>query len=160
MRNVFVTLCLCGFIIYALKKTTLKKGGKKMNNFNENDAKAAILFVKNKYGNEIAKKVEQIMRLETGNFKSKQYIQTGSAGMEVGKWRIPGNLTNGTIDFKDNNDGHTGHFIVWRSVTDFAVFLAEYIVRYKGNFARWNTTDKAKQTEYSTKVNSIQSKFV
>ncbi len=134
---------------------------KKMKNFNEDDAKKAITNVKMKYGTDMAKIVEKMMRLETRHFKSKQYIQTGSGGMEAGHWaNIPNNATSGTIDFKDNQDKHIGHFIVWNSVTDFANYLAEYIKRYKGNFAHWNSTQPDKQIAYQKEVNSITPKFV
>ncbi len=124
------------------------------------DAQNAIQAVEKKFGKTMAQTVEKMMRLETSNFKSKQYIQTGSAGMEAGKWsNIPTGATNGTIDFRDAHDNHIGHFIVWNSVTDFAMYLANYIIRHNYNFANWNTTNKANQLVYEKSVNSITSKF-
>lgn len=132
-------------------------------NFTEADGEKAILAIKAKYGVEMARTVEKIMRLETAHFKSGQYKKTGSAGMEVGKWKdLPKELiSTQTVKMEDadKSDG-IDEFIVWKSPTSFAIYLAEYIKRYNGNWARWNTTNAEKQRKYAAIVNSIKTKFV
>ncbi len=138
------------------------KGNKMIpKNFTIQDGKNAIQTVKNKYGVDMAKRVEQMMRLETTHFTSKQYRLTGSAGMEVGKWsNIPTGATEGFIEMDDIHKPGIEKFIVWKSPTDFALYLAEYIKRYNGNFSRWNALDPTLQKEYAVKVNSVTPKFV
>lgn len=144
------------------KKITIEQGSNKSNrmikSFTEKDGTDALLKIATKVPKDRAKLLERIMRHETGHFTSKQYKQTGSAGMEEGKWsNLPPHTT---ILFKDNHDGHIGKFIVWNSVYDFLVYLNNYIDRYNGNFARWNTTDTNGQKIYASKVNSVKNRTI
>lgn len=126
--------------------------------FTETDATNGLIKISKEVGKERAQLLERILRLETAHFKSGQYQQTGSAGMEEGKWKNLPSYT--TIPFKDNHDGHIGKFIVWGSVYDFLNYLNDYIDRYQGNYARWNTTDTNRQKEYISKVNSIKNRTI
>lgn len=126
--------------------------------FTEADATNALLKISKVVSKDRAKLLERILRHETGHFTSNQYKQTGSAGMEEGKWsNLP---PHKTLPFKDNHDGHIGNFIVWNSVYDFLVYLNDYIDRYNGNFARWNTTDTSAQKIYASKVNSVKNRTI
>lgn len=155
-----VTLVVRGMTNKEVKQFSAKEILEKKN-FTEADAKAAIQTIQKEYGKEMASVIEKMLRLETSHFKSMQYKLTGSAGMEEGKWKnIPPGATAGTVPMKDNHDGHIGKFIVWNSVTDFARYLAEYIKRYSGNYARWNTTNPEGQKTYAAKVNTIKARFV
>ncbi len=159
MKKAFITIAIIVIIFAAIRKLNLSTQSKKNNKmFTPEDAKKAIQDVSKKYGPIMAQTVEKIMRLETAHFTSDQFRQTGSAGMEKGKWfNLPPNLS--TIKFKDNTDKHIGDFIVWPSVTDFAFYLADYINRKKGNFANWNSTDPTRQDAYRSHVNSITTHF-
>ncbi len=151
---IFLFVLYLSDLFFKSKKMTQK-------NFTLEDAKKAIQTVKQKYGADIAKRVEQMMRLETAHFTSKQYRLTGSAGMEVGKWlNIPVGVTEGFIEMDDIHKKGLEKFIVWRSPTDFAIYLAEYIKRYNGDFARWNALDPNLKKQYAVKVNSVTPKFV
>ncbi len=127
--------------------------------FTENDAKEAILNVKDIYGAEVAKKVEKIYRLETRHFKSLAYQLTGTAGMEIGKWKdLPKNLpTTTAIDDKNKPGQET--WIVWNP-KDFAVYLAEYIKRHNGNELRWNAVDPTLQKNYGELLKGVKNRFV
>ena len=142
------------------KKITIAqaKGNRMMKNYTEADGTNALLKIAMIVPKERAQLLERIMRFETGHFTSKQYKQTGSAGMEEGKWsNLPPHTT---IPFKDNHDGHIGNFIVWNSVYDFLVYLNNYIDKYGGNFARWNTTNPIKQKIYASKVNAVKNRTI
>lgn len=143
-----------------LRSMTNKKitDSKNLPMFGEQDAKEAIIFIDKKYGNEMAKLIEKIIRLETANFTSGQYKATGSAGMEEGKW--PNLPEHSTAVFYDKQAKKDKTFIVWESVEDFADYLAQYILRYKGKFERWNSTDATIAAEYKRRVNTITPKFV
>lgn len=132
-------------------------------NFNEDDGKLAIISVKDKYGIDMARIVERMFRWETAHFKSGQYRNTGSAGMEIGKWsNLPKDqIESGTYDAHDADptDG-IDKFIIWKHPKYAALYMADYIKRNGGNWARWNSTNPDKQTAYRNKVNTITPKFV
>jgi len=151
-----------GFLFFVVFMIVAKMKRGKLTMFTDQDAKEAILNVKKTHGEETARIVEKIFRLETGHFKSQQYKLTGTAGMEIGKWGkyLPNASSMKTVTMQDadKTDG-ADTFYVWNP-KDFAQLLANYIKRYNGNFARWNTTDPIKQEQYRAHVNSIKSRFV
>jgi len=132
-------------------------------NYTEEDAKIAILSVKNKFGLDMAQTVEKMLRLETNHFKSGQFKRTGSAGMETGKWSNinPNEIEKNVYQAHDSNksDG-IDNFIIWKSPTFAALYLADYIKRHGGNYARWYSLNTTSQQEYRNKINQIKSKFV
>ncbi len=164
MKQIIVIIIVLASLTFFLSKLgddkERKKKSKKM--FTPKDAEIAIKEVAKRYGQKVAQDVERIMRLETGHFKSVQYQKTGSAGMEVGKWsKIPKDLIENytvTMSDADKSDGDD-EFIVWKSVTAFAAYLAEYIQRHKGNWARWNAIDPVKQEAYRKHVSTIRTHF-
>jgi hypothetical protein len=166
MKN-YIYIGILLVIVYLILTKSKGKGSKTgvssqdrnmKKSFTETDANNGLLKISKEVGKERAQLLERILRLETAHFTSGQYRQTGSAGMEEGKWKnLP---TYTTIPFKDNHDGHIGKFIVWNSVYDFLNYLNDYIDRYNGNFARWNTTDENRQKEYISKVNSIKNRTI
>jgi hypothetical protein len=160
MKNITITIFIIAFAV-AMQRLfkTKKKGTKKM--FTELDAKNAILFVADKYGVDMARTIEKMMRLETAHFTSLQYKKTGSAGMEIGKWaNIPKGSTNGFIEMNDTQKPGLEKFIVWKSVDDFVDYLAKYIQRYNGNYLRWNAIDPVLQTQYEMKLKGVKARFV
>ena len=125
--------------------------------FNAAHAKAAISALRIHKNLERAALVEAILRLETRNFTSWQYVQTGTAGMEAGKWKgLPKNLP--FIEIDDKKKAGIEKFIVWNPF-DFVFYLSDYIDRYNGNFARWNSTDQIKQASYKKAVLNQNVKF-
>jgi hypothetical protein len=159
----FIILAIIYIILFSKKSKSEIPMETKNHMFNEQDGKDAVLAVKNKYGVDMARIVEKMLRWETGHFKSGQYKKAGSAGMEVGKWSNinPDELEPYTIKMHDadKTDG-IDEFIVWKHPKYAALYLAAYIQRHKGNWARWNTTNEAKQAVYRAKVDTIKSKFV
>ena len=51
--------------------------------FTEQDAVEALKKVKAEWGEDMARNIEKLARLETGHFKSTQFIKTGTGGMQV-----------------------------------------------------------------------------
>lgn len=165
--TIAIVIALIYFIIKGIKNLKKSNGNitatemMQRKNFTEKDAENAIREVNKIYGKDMAQLVERIMRLETNHFKSGQYRLTGSAGMEVGKWaNIPKGATDGYIEIDDTAKVGMEKFIVWHSVTDFAKYLAEYIKRYNGNYARWNALDEKLQEQYRKKVMSVKPRFI
>lgn len=139
-----------------------KKDGFKKN-FSETDFKnALILWAKENKNPQKAALMEQILRLETGHFKSQQGRLTGSAGMEVGAWgdrlKRVGVKPQGTVKLKEGKTGKTKEFIVFATVGDFLKVLSSYLNDY--DYARWYSTDKLKQQAYKRMIEQINPKFI
>lgn len=132
-------------------------------NFSETDfKKALILWAKKNNNPQKAALMEQILRLETGHFKSQQGKLTGSAGMEVGAWedRLKRARVQpiGTVKIKEGLTGKTKEFLVFDSVSDFLKVFSSYLDSY--DFGRWYSTDKIKQEKYKSLVRQIEPKFI
>jgi hypothetical protein len=131
--------------------------------FTSKDAEISLLEVKKLKGTEKAQLIEKILRLETNHFRSKQYAISGSAGMEMGAWKGIDESKFSTFQMKDNHltgEKQMRTFIKWNSVLDFCLYLSDYIDRYNGNYARWNSMNLERQESYRVKVNSIKARIV
>jgi len=131
--------------------------------FTSKDAEISLLELKKLKGTEKAQLIEKILRLETNHFRSKQYAISGSAGMEMGAWKGIDESKFSTFQMKDNHltgEKQMRTFIKWNSVLDFCLYLSDYIDRYNGNYARWNTMNLERQEAYRVKVNSIKARIV
>ena len=152
---VIVGIVLTYFGFFKRSKKDMKQG-----NFTPEDAENALLTMAGKYGKERAQLLEKILRHETAHFKSGQYKRGGSAGMEDGKWfNLPAGSYS-TYQMKDNLTGYMATFIKWNSVLSFLEYLNDYIDRYNGNWARWNSTNESKQAEYRKRVNAVKNRTI
>ena len=127
------------------------------------DAEEALRQLEKIKGRERARLIERMFRLETAHFKSGQYKLSGSAGMEMGNWQGIDESKFSTFQMKDNHltgDKQMRTFIKWNSVLDFCLYLSDYIDRYDGNFARWNSRDSARQEMYRFRVSQIKNRTV
>jgi hypothetical protein len=135
-------------------------------NYTEDEFVKALPKVLAKFGRDIARRVEQIYRVETAHFKSLQFRKTGSPGMEAHGvppyygWHVPFFVANpsytplGTFTMPENNTGISKTFIVMPSVEAAMMFLADYIKRHN-NAARWYSTNPASQERYIATLNSV-----
>jgi len=132
--------------------------------FTEKDAEKALKELATFKGKERAQLIERIFRWETRHFKSKQFQICGSPGMELGDWKELDESKFRTIDMPDNHPDKVTKlmrtFIIWPDILDFCVFLSNYIDRYNGNYARWNTTNSAKQVLYRQAIDSVKNRFI
>lgn len=152
---VIVGIVLTYFGFFRKGKKDMKQG-----DFTPEDAENALLTIAGKYGKERAQVIERMLRHETAHFKSGQYKRGGSAGMEAGKWFNLPESSYTTFEMRDNLTGKIATFIKWNSVLAFLEYLNEYIDRYNGNWARWNSTNEAKQTEYRKRVNAVKNRTI
>lgn len=152
---------LIGISIVAAYYLFFKKTSASMNKqFTPQDANEALLKIREIVGKERAQILERILRWETAHFTSKQYKLGGSAGMEDGKWyNLPADSYT-TFQMRDNLTGEMRNFIKWNSVFDFLQYLNNYIDRWNGNWARWNTTNETGQISYRQKVNSVRNRTI
>lgn len=116
----------------------------------------------------IARLVEKVYRLETGNFKSALFRATNAAGMKAVKksfpfgWAARGTVASDygpTVRMTDTGEGVAADWVVFRSLPVAMGYLAQYIRDYKGNAARWNGTDPARQAAYTAKLAKIATPF-
>lgn len=153
-------------------------------NFTENDAVEALSKIREEYGHQMAVDVEKVYRWETAHFKSRQFKQTGSPGMEAhgappyygwasGPWkRKPELAPCGTIGMFENKgmSGTPGaneqekkrpkQFLIFDSVYAAMYALAEYIKRYNGNYARWYSTTAEGQQLYRERLALVMPRIV
>jgi hypothetical protein len=132
-------------------------------NFTPADAKRAFVALSSKYSPALLKLVERMFRLETANFTSGQYVATGSAGQVSGKWK--GMSTDPPFKYfwhSADAERPSGwmKFIIWPDVESALEYLCEYIIRYKGNWTRWNSNIPNRAELYANKVLHMQSPFM
>ncbi|WP_185247647.1 peptidoglycan-binding domain-containing protein [Chryseobacterium bernardetii] len=150
---------------------------KKNNGFTIEDAEAALKIINARYGKEMAQTIEKIYRWETGHFKSGQYVNCGSPGMEafgeapsygwnsdvytkypeyipVGLWeRYENKGKSGQGGNKQITD-RAKKYIMFPSVEAGMSYIAEFILRYDGNVGRWHSKDLIIQKNYIKDINT------
>lgn len=139
----------------------------------ENDVIKAIKKLKEKDNLtfEESKLLEQLYRNETAHFKSGQFLDTLSAGMEVHNNTYPYGWTSlakslwtnkrlrpiGFSQHKENETGYQKRFLKFPSL--YTAMLANLtmarIYKNEGGFYRWYSTNKEKQEIYKSRLNSI-----
>lgn len=146
-------------------------------NYTETDAKLALERIKKEYGSEIAQRVEQMYRLETGNFRSVMYKITGSAGRlwtnkdpEKNKycvWVKPvyknGVFQRNVFTTPSDPEGKKFCYYVYDSVYDAMKYLANYLQRWgiDAGTMRWgHGTDTEKGKKYLSTVTKIKPQYV
>lgn len=167
--------------------------------FTEADGKKAVQDLYNKYkdrkwnwiwegsakeievtGKDLMRIVEKMYRLETAHFKSKQYQNCGTGGMEafgaapyygwdsnlfteqpVGTWSsfegkgLSGSGGNAQVTTKQKE------FVKLPSVVAGMEYKIKYIIKYNGNYPRWfNKSDATAQKTYINSLKNIKAKFV
>lgn len=148
-------------------------------NFTITDAKEALRVIYDRHGKDMATIVERMYRDETAHFKSKQYINTGTGGMEVfGSAPYYGWDSNlftktpiGTWSSFENKgmSGQGGNaqvtdkkkvFIVFPTVLSAMEFKVAYINKYNGNYARWHSVNITVQENYKKALQGIIPRFI
>ncbi|WP_211460486.1 M23 family metallopeptidase [Collimonas silvisoli] len=167
-------LAICG----GVAKNAVKVEGTE-HEFDENDAKEALRYIYDKYGKDTAEVVERMYRVETAHFKSKQYKQCGTPGMEshgsppyygwngpyfseapTGLW---GAFEGAGLSGAGGNAQVTDKKKQFVKVSSVKVGM-EYVAKYKdghdGNYARWFSTDATKQELYKKTLAAVVPKIV
>ncbi|CAH0266509.1 M23 family metallopeptidase [Chryseobacterium sp. Bi04] len=131
-------------------------------------------------GKDLVAIVEKMYRLETDHFKSKQYKNCGTGGMEVfgpapyygwdsalfteqpiGTWSsFEGAGLSGTGGNAQVTDKKK-EFVKLPSVIAGMEYKIKYIIKYNGDYARWfNKTDQTARTTYINTLKNIKARFV
>ena len=147
--------------------------------FSESDAKDALIKIFQEHGKDIAVIVEKMYRAETRHFDSEQYKYCGTPGMEAhgsppyygwdsqlfispptGIWSA---YENAGLSKQGGNAQVTNskkRFVCVDSVLVGMTYLARYIKKYHGNYARWYSTDAKAQQIYRDKLSQIRARIV
>lgn len=174
--TVYITIAVVLILLYFLTKKTRTEMSTTapVARPDANDLQAAFTRLKNNYGQEFAKKIEQIFRLETGHFESGQFKEGNSPGMVATKSTYPfGWRSLDEFALANSIDGHKfgigRTFVVdgknFRYVTfpDFktsADFVAWFIRNKRGGVPeKWNSLDPAAAARYKNKLNQIRTQY-
>lgn len=143
------------------------------------DVADALNLVKELYGRNFAEQIEQALRWETAHFKSEQWEQGNTAGMEAttNSWpygwqsledfikAFPElNLTRYdfmTYQMVENNTGDVVKFIRFPSAYDFILFFAWFIqTRRNGRVGNWYSLDNEAAARYENKIAGVNPSIV
>lgn len=148
------------------------------NSFSAKDFQDSLPELRKIFTLETLRKIEQIYRLETRNFQSRQYQLTGTAGMEAppnsnapnfgwsaARLRLVGNPLLSIVAMNENKGlsgtgGGQKRFIAFPSVFQAAAFLGYTIEQRGGNAAAWYTTNPERQQAYNNALEKINPSFV
>ena len=173
MNSTTLILIVGGLALYAFRR----RGGSGASSGDgrtvELDHESGLRAVAAQYGKPLARKVEQIYRLETGNFSSGGYRNTGAAGQKAAGstpdrypfgWSSRGfgpERFNPVWYARDNNEGPGAiPWVSWRKASDAMLFLAKVLRERGDNPGAWNSTDPVKQVQYTNAVNALPTPIV
>ena len=169
------------FVINDINEVANKTDKNKL--YSIEDARESLKIIYERHGKEMARIIEKMYRNETNHFKSKQYKNTGTGGMEasgkppyygwdknffeqnplykpLGIWAAFENKglsgQGGNLQIKNKKK----KFIIMPSVLAGMDYKAYYINKYNGNWARWHSTQTQAQEIYKKAINSIKARIV
>jgi hypothetical protein len=152
---------------------------------NDQDIISAIQAIAALYGRERAMWIERLFREETAHFKSGNFLNTFSPGMEVGRdhnntpimilpygwgrlspyWtQNPEYAPSGTMNEVENTSAMAKSkgeriFIKFPDIMASMMSVAFLISLRGGNIGAWNTTDPAGQLRYQNLLSQIVPRF-
>ena len=142
--------------------------------------KFAFKTVVNKYGVEIARNTERIIRLETAHFTSNLWIKYNNAGMQAVENDFPygwesmrklwgesvPKMVNGVIPLKENKQkdvkgsGIIQSFIIFSNPLAQILSIATFLLNHDNDAGDWFAAKESEQIGYEAKINSIRARFV
>jgi hypothetical protein len=143
----------------------------------EDDIIDSLRQLKNKYGREKAAMIERLFRLETAHFKSSQWQNARTPGMEIGGgvrtfpygWSSlyeftktynyePGDFSTWT--HPENQTGKIKTFIVFPTARAAFEFVGYLMNKRNWNFGSWFSTKPDFQQNYVDTLNTIRARYV
>jgi len=174
--TVYITIGIVLVVLYFLtRKTRTEMISTPVIKPSTDDLKNTFEDLKNNYGQDFARQIERIFRLETAHFRSGQFKEGNSPGMVATKSTYPfGWRSLDEFALANSIDGHKfgigRTFVVdgknFRYVTfpDFktsADFVAWFIRNKRGGVPeKWNSLDPAAAARYKNKLNQIRTHYV
>jgi len=141
------------------------------------ELKNAFSQVIETYGADKAKKLEQLYRWETAHFKSKQFKNCYTPGMEIGggktvfpfgwsslkQYADANNLQADeftTISMPEGGTGRLKTFVCFPDVVNAVMFTAYVLNKRSWNPGAWFSTDAAAQQRYNEKIKGVIPRIV
>jgi hypothetical protein len=135
--------------------------------------KKAIKKALNYFDTDVVANCEKILRLESGNFTSGQFLGTYSAGMEPASPTYPygwNSLKNywdthpeykpiGIKSYTENGTGIRKQFIQFSTVEAGVFTLCQWLTIFENNPGRWFSLNISEQTSYNEKISKINATF-
>jgi hypothetical protein len=177
-KYIILGAAILAVIILKNKKKNEKPketGGNTM--LQEDDILDALRNIKEKFGTDKAAMIERLFRLETAHFKSSQWMNARTPGMEIGGgvktfpygWSSlyefskaydydPSDFSTWT--HAENKTGKIKTFITFPSVRASFDFVAYLMKKRNWNFGSWFSTKEESQREYVNTLNTIRARYV
>lgn len=141
-------------------------------NNKEGAVERGLRIVADKYGKDIARKVEQIFRKETAHFTSGGFKKTNSPGMEIHSPNFPWGWTSftdiwklnpsiapvGQVTMKENQTLKTKTFLKFATPGAAMETLALYLQKYRPG--RWYSLLPDQQSKYEFELAQIKPRIV
>ena len=174
--TIYITIAvvLLALFLYNRKKPYLELEQRQSPPPNNNDLANAFQEVKNNYGQEFAKRIEQLFRYETRHFESKQFLEGYSPGMVAKQTTYPFGWSSldefnraNSIDGRKYKigrvfvkDGKTYRYVVFPNFETSLKFVTWFIRNKRGGVVqKWNSLDEAKSQEYFNTLKTITTQF-
>ena len=184
MKNYIIVGIVVLIVVFFLWKTKKKENPQSIRDMAKDDVNInkpgllttdqqiveALKSIADEYGIDTARTVEKMYRLETNHFKSGQYKNTFSPGMEKHDREYPFGWDSmksywDSINFvpefhtmPENKTGKTKTFLKFPNVLIPMRSLAIYVKKYAPE--RWYSKNPVKQAEYRNSLNSIKPRIV
>lgn len=174
--TVYITIGIVLILLYFLTRKTRSEmiNTPTVVRPSSNDLASNFQELKKNFGQDFARQIERLFRLETAHFTSGQFKEGNSPGMVANKTTYPYGWSSldefaraNSIDGRKFGIGRT--FVVrgknYRYVTfpDFKTslkFVAWFIRNKRGGIPeKWNSLNDAKAAEYKAKLNQIIPRF-
>jgi hypothetical protein len=174
MKNYLIIGAVLLFLLLLPKKTAQTENNPMLA---EDDIIDSLRQLKNKYGSEKAAMIERLFRLETAHFKSSQWTNARTPGMEIGGgvrtfpfgWSSlyefskaydyePGDFSTWT--HPENRTGKIKTFIVFPNVKAAFDFVGYLMNKRNWNFGSWYSTRPEYQQNYIDTLNTIRARYV
>jgi hypothetical protein len=131
--------------------------------------RAALRSVVEMWGADVARNVERIYRLETGNFTSELFRITNAAGQKAFEVDFPfGWPARGTsetdyfipVRMKENSGQGPFRWVTYRKLPTAIMYLARFLKDHGNNAGRWNSTNPEQQASYRAKLARMSTAIV
>lgn len=179
-----------GILLLALlggKKRPQNSSGSSGSDLSPSDAEKRQAFadVSAAYGKDLARRIEQIFRLETRHFDSRQFRESLSAGMEAvqGRDSFPWGWSSlrqfveenpelgapheyGVIEMRENiggdpsKPGNLKRFVKFPNFESAALFTAFMVNKRGGDAGKWHSLDDVKAMKYRERLDGVRTPIV
>jgi len=171
---IILYVVLIALFLYNRKKPYLEYTNRPTINPSSNDLASVFQGLKNNFGPEFAKRIEQLFRYETGHFESGQFLEGNSPGMVATKSTYPFGWPS-LDEFNRANsidgrryaigrvfivNGKNFRYVKFPDFKTSANFVAWFIRNKRGGIPeKWHSLNAAKAAEYRNTLDKIRTQY-